>query len=93
MSFALNDDQRRIQDLARRVARELISDQYLWETGFLSWYDHPSGYPHVALGFPIEFSASPAGMTRPPPLLGRHNQEILGQPLVPPKGTEGKASP
>jgi crotonobetainyl-CoA:carnitine CoA-transferase CaiB-like acyl-CoA transferase len=71
---------------------DLISDQYLWETGFLSWYDHPSGHPHMALGFPIDFSASPAGMTRPPPLLGQHNQEILGQPIVAPKGSEGEAN-
>ena len=69
---------------------DLISDEYLWETGFLSWYDHPSGHRHVALGFPIDFSASPAGMTRPPPLLGQHNQEILGQPLVAPEGKQGK---
>ena len=71
---------------------DLISDQYLWETGFLSWYDHPSGHRHVALGFPIDFSASPAGMTRPPPLLGQHNQEVLGEHLVTPRVSEGEAS-
>ena len=71
---------------------DLISDQYLWETGFLSWYDHPSGHRHVALGFPIDFSAAPAGMRRPPPLLGEHNQEILGEHPVARKGKEGETS-
>jgi len=70
---------------------DLISDEYLWETGFLNWYDHPSGHRHMALGFPIDFSASPAGMTQPPPLLGQHNREILGEPFVAPMSSEGKA--
>ena len=61
------------------MLHDLISDAYLWETGFFSWYDHPSGHPHVAMAFPIDFSVSAASMTRPPPLLGEHNQEILGE--------------
>lgn len=61
---------------------DLVSDQYLWETGFFSWTDHPSGHPQLAMAFPIDFSASPAGMTRSAPQLGQHNQEILGEHLV-----------
>lgn len=56
---------------------DLLADQYLWDSGFFSRQEHPTDGQHTVMAFPVDFSASPAGMKRPPPGLGEHNQEIL----------------
>lgn len=56
---------------------DLITDDYLRQTGFMHRYEHPSDGTHTAMAFPIDFSETPGGMTRPPPRLGEHNEEIL----------------
>lgn len=56
---------------------DVVKSSYLWETDFFSRYEHPSDGSLTTMAFPINFSETPAGMTRPPPLLGEHNTEIL----------------
>jgi crotonobetainyl-CoA:carnitine CoA-transferase CaiB-like acyl-CoA transferase len=38
---------------------------------------HPEAGATRAIGCPIHFSATPAQITRPAPLLGQHTREIL----------------
>ncbi|CAN5172992.1 CoA transferase [soil metagenome] len=57
---------------------ELPSDPYLRETGFFFPYEHPSEGPLVGISIPQKFSGTPASIRRAPPLLGQHNEEILG---------------
>jgi crotonobetainyl-CoA:carnitine CoA-transferase CaiB-like acyl-CoA transferase len=38
---------------------------------------HPQAGPTKALGCPIHFSATPATVTRPAPVLGEHTREVL----------------
>jgi crotonobetainyl-CoA:carnitine CoA-transferase CaiB-like acyl-CoA transferase len=39
--------------------------------------NHPQAGPVKSIGFPIRFSATPAAVTRPAPLLGEHTREVL----------------
>jgi len=59
--------------------QELLHDPYLKETGFFLHYDHPSEGPVVTTAVPVNFSATPAGLFRPPPRLGEHNAEVFGE--------------
>jgi len=47
--------------------------------GFFQRYEHPTEGTLVAMPHPVSFSASPGGMRLPPPRLGEHNAEILGE--------------
>lgn len=58
--------------------QDLLADPYLNETGFFQRYDHPTEGPMLTTAVPTQFSATPAGLHRPPPLLGEHNAEVLG---------------
>lgn len=42
---------------------------------------HPSAGSVRLAGFPYKFAATPAGMRRPPPLLGEHTEEVLVEML------------
>jgi crotonobetainyl-CoA:carnitine CoA-transferase CaiB-like acyl-CoA transferase len=61
------------------VARfeDLLADPYLNETGFFKRYEHPTEGPMLTTAVPTQFSATPGGLHRPPPLLGEHNVEVL----------------
>ncbi|HEY2927930.1 CaiB/BaiF CoA transferase family protein [Piscinibacter sp.] len=61
------------------VARfeDLLADPYLNETGFFQRYEHPTEGPMLTTAVPTQFSATPGGLHRPPPLLGEHNVEVL----------------
>lgn len=45
--------------------------------GMVVELDHPQAGATRALGCPIHFSATPAAITRPAPLLGEHTRELL----------------
>lgn len=59
--------------------QELLNDEYLRETGFFLNYEHPTEGRIRTPMPPVDFSATPAGVHRPPPLLGEHNQAVLGE--------------
>lgn len=55
----------------------LFDDPYLRQTGFFQKYNHPQAGPIVAMGIPVDFSASPGNLRLPPPVLGQHTMEVL----------------
>lgn len=58
---------------------DLFDSDYLRETGFLREYDHPSEGRLLATAPAVSYSRTPSGLHRPPPRLGEHTREILGQ--------------
>jgi crotonobetainyl-CoA:carnitine CoA-transferase CaiB-like acyl-CoA transferase len=59
--------------------QELLHDSYLQETGYFRRYQHPTEGPVVTTDIPVRFSATPGSLHRPPPALGEHNAEVLGE--------------
>jgi crotonobetainyl-CoA:carnitine CoA-transferase CaiB-like acyl-CoA transferase len=57
----------------------LLADPYLRDTGFFQPIEHPSEGPTVTTAIPVSFSASPGSLRLPPPRLGEHTAEILGE--------------
>jgi len=57
----------------------LLADPYLRDTGFFVPIEHPSEGPTVTTAIPVAFSGSPGSLRLPPPRLGEHNAEILGE--------------
>jgi crotonobetainyl-CoA:carnitine CoA-transferase CaiB-like acyl-CoA transferase len=57
----------------------LLADPYLRDTGFFQPVLHPSEGPTVTTAIPVSFSGSPGSLRLPPPRLGEHNAEILGE--------------
>jgi crotonobetainyl-CoA:carnitine CoA-transferase CaiB-like acyl-CoA transferase len=60
-----------------RSLQDLLHDPYLNQTGFFQRFDHPSEGSLLTTAVPVNFSRTPAGIFRPPPLLGEHNCEVL----------------
>ena len=59
--------------------QELLTDPYLNGTGFFHRYQHPTEGPICTVSPSVHFSQTPAAVTRPPPNLGEHNDEVLGE--------------
>ena len=57
----------------------LIADPYLNETGFFQPLDHPSEGRLVTTAVPVGFSETPGAVRLPPPRLGEHTAELLGE--------------
>jgi len=57
----------------------LLRDPYLRETGFFREFEHPSEGPTVTTAIPVSFSETPGELRLPPPRLGEHTAEILGE--------------
>lgn len=55
----------------------ILHDPQLRDTGFLEEREHPSEGDYLAINNPVSFSDSPAKISKEPPLLGQHNEEIL----------------
>jgi formyl-CoA transferase len=62
--------------------RELLEDEDLKDSGMIVEVDHPERGTFKTVGCPFTLSDSPVEVTRPP-LLGEHNEEILGDLLDP----------
>lgn len=57
---------------------DLMTNEYLVETGFFQRMQHPTEGTIVSMAVPVEFSKTKASTThRPAPLLGQHTEEIL----------------
>src|SRR5579859_4555781 len=59
--------------------QELLHDPYLRQTGFFVEYKHPTEGLVRTVAPPVHFSATPASVHLPPPLLGEHNEAILAE--------------
>jgi crotonobetainyl-CoA:carnitine CoA-transferase CaiB-like acyl-CoA transferase len=57
----------------------LLADPYLNETGFFQPLDHPSEGKLVTTAVPVSFSQTPGAVRLPPPRLGEHTAELLGE--------------
>ncbi len=63
----------------RNYSDVLDHDQHVRDRGMISTVDHPVEGPIRVLGTPLKLDRTPAGVWRPPPLLGEHNDEILAE--------------
>jgi benzylsuccinate CoA-transferase BbsF subunit len=61
--------------------RALVRDAHLRERGVLELLQHPLIGERLTLSPPWRFSRTPAQIRRPGPLLGEHNQYVLGELL------------
>jgi crotonobetainyl-CoA:carnitine CoA-transferase CaiB-like acyl-CoA transferase len=59
--------------------QELLHDPYLQQTRFFLEYEHPTEGPVRTVAPPVHFSATPASVHLPPPLLGEHNNSVLAE--------------
>jgi crotonobetainyl-CoA:carnitine CoA-transferase CaiB-like acyl-CoA transferase len=58
----------------------LLSDPYLGDTGFFEKVEHPSEGKMLTMAIPVAYSTTPGTSFRlPPPRLGEHTGEILGE--------------
>ena len=57
----------------------LVADPYLNDTGFFRRMEHPTEGTLTTTAIPVSFSETPGSLRLPPPRLGEHNAEILGQ--------------
>jgi crotonobetainyl-CoA:carnitine CoA-transferase CaiB-like acyl-CoA transferase len=62
------------------VARAL-EDPHAVARGMVETLDHPVIGALRVLGIPVKLAGTPASIRRPPPALGQHTEEILGQEL------------
>lgn len=56
---------------------DLFTDVHLQETEFITDIIHPTEGKIKEVKFPVNFSNTPAGITRHAPQLGEHNEEVL----------------
>lgn len=57
----------------------VYDDPYLHDSGFWKAYDHPTEGPCMTTAVVAQFSKTPGGLQRPPPLLGQHTDEVLAE--------------
>jgi len=57
----------------------LGADPHAEARGMVQEYDHPVEGRARVLGFPVKLGRTPARVRRHPPLLGEHNEELLGE--------------
>lgn len=62
-----------------RSTGELFADPESDKKGLVVSTDHPTFGPLQLSGIPVKFSATPGVISRPPPLLGEHTAEVLGE--------------
>ncbi|WP_339161240.1 CoA transferase [Siminovitchia sp. FSL H7-0308] len=56
---------------------QTLSDPHILEREMILEYVHPAAGAVKTLGFPAKFSETPGELTKPAPLLGQHNEEVL----------------
>ena len=59
--------------------QEVAADETFRERGFVVEVEHPEAGRHPQIGVPFKFSATPARVTRPAPMLGEHSAEVLAR--------------
>ena len=62
-----------------RSTGELFADPESDKKGLVVSMDHPAFGPLQLSGVPVKFSATPGFISRPPPTLGEHTEELLAE--------------
>lgn len=62
-----------------KTHREVEQDPQVQALGAIATCEHPTAGTLKVVGPAVRMSATPAGITRPPPLLGEHTAEILDE--------------
>ena len=62
---------------------EVVKDRYMEESGMLVAMAHPTCGKVVVPAIPIRMSATPGRVRMPPPILGEHNDAVLGRARKP----------
>lgn len=60
---------------------EVFADPHVRERGMVHEWDHPLAGPVRLVGSPLKLSATPPRTDLPPPLLGQHTEQVLGEVL------------
>ena len=60
-----------------KTVAEILAHAQVQELGLVQSVEHPTVGTIPQLGPPLEFSATPGAIRRPPPLLGEHSREVL----------------
>jgi crotonobetainyl-CoA:carnitine CoA-transferase CaiB-like acyl-CoA transferase len=60
---------------------EVFMDPQVLHRNMLAEVDHPSAGRIKMVGIPVKYSAAEAAIRRPPPILGQHTREVLGEIL------------
>jgi crotonobetainyl-CoA:carnitine CoA-transferase CaiB-like acyl-CoA transferase len=63
------------------AAWEIVSDPHLYERDYFVDIVHPEVGHHRWVGYPWKLSRTPGRITRPSPLFGEHNDEVLSEVL------------
>ena len=58
---------------------QALDNEHARARGAVMEIDHPVEGKARSLGFPMKMTGTPQQVRRPPPLLGQHNEEILGE--------------
>lgn len=58
---------------------EVMNDPQVQFSGIIQEVEHPTAGTIKVIAAPITFSETPASIRRPPPVLGQHTEEILGE--------------
>jgi succinate---hydroxymethylglutarate CoA-transferase len=61
---------------------QALDDPHTAARRMVETVEHPTAGALRMLGIPFKFSDTPAGVRRPPPMLGEHTDEILAQELA-----------
>jgi crotonobetainyl-CoA:carnitine CoA-transferase CaiB-like acyl-CoA transferase len=56
---------------------QIVEDPHIKYRGMIVSLEHPEAGTVRSPNFPVKFSKTPADVSRPAPLLGQHNEEVL----------------
>jgi len=58
---------------------QIVEDPHIKHRGMIVSLEHPDAGTVRSPNFPVKFSKTPAEVSRPAPLLGQHNEEVLAE--------------
>ena len=62
-----------------RKPTDLYEDPQMKAMGYLAQAEHPEYGVLQIGGVPVKFDKTPSSVRRPPPMLGQHTDEVLGE--------------
>jgi crotonobetainyl-CoA:carnitine CoA-transferase CaiB-like acyl-CoA transferase len=65
--------------LPAHTFESLMDDPHLRDIGFFQQFDHPTEGVLRTMAVPSEWPQTPLPPLRPPPLLGEHSAQVLGE--------------